>query len=49
MWAGAQSLLSTRDGSKRDQLPAIAGPPLRVVGSKDRRLPRRGEAVPRSH
>lgn len=47
--AGAQSLLGTRGGSKRDQLPATAGPPLRVRGGEDRRLPRTGEAVPRTH
>lgn len=49
MRAGAQSLLGTRGGSKRDQLPATAGPPLSVGGGKDRRLPRTGKAVPRSH
>lgn len=47
--AGAQSLLGTRGGSKRDQLPATAGPPLRVGGGKDHRFPGTSEAVPRSH
>lgn len=44
--AEAQLLLGTRGGSKGDQLPATAEPPLRVGGGKDRRLPRPGEAVP---
>lgn len=38
MRAEAQTLLGTRGGSKKDQLPATAGPPLRVEGGKDRPL-----------
>lgn len=47
--AGAQPPLGTLGGSKTDQLPATAGPSLRVGFGEDRRPPWPGAAVPPAH